>query len=226
VIIDDQALLTSALEVALEQEARAVVVGAAELIEHGIELVRTAAPDVVLTDRRLPDGDVEDHIAALRAACPASRLVMMTGWPTRRSSLMALEAGVHGIVSKAQPLHRIVDAIERVIAGELVVPASLAASLVGRARRSERGVPPGDLSARELDVLEALARGEQIAAIAHRLCISPNTARNHLARVMLKLGVHDRLAAVTEGIRLGLVSPHLPRDCDAEPAHGAVAVGR
>jgi DNA-binding NarL/FixJ family response regulator len=214
VIVDDQALLTSALEVAFEQDGRARVVGTAALIEHGVKAVRAAAPDVVLSDRRLPDGDVEDHVQELVSACPSARVLMMTGWPTKRSCLLALEGGVRGIVSKAEPIPRILDAIERVMAGDLIIPAALGGALANQANSGGRRTR-GELSARELDVLEALAKGESIANAADRLCISPNTARNHLARLMLKLGVHDRVAAVTEGIRLGLVSPKVPLALDA-----------
>ena len=222
VIIDDDVLLTSALEIAFEHEAHATVVATAGSIAAGIDAVRAARPDVVLTDRRLPDGDVEDHISALVAAQPSARVVMMSGLPTKRSAVLALEGGVVGIVSKAQPLARIVDAIERVMAGELVIPASVAGIVVDRAQQGRRSHRPGDLSTRELDVLDALAHGESLTSIAERLSISRHTARNHLARVMLKLGVHDRLSAVTEGIRLGLVSSHHPQDLDAPGAGRAV----
>jgi DNA-binding NarL/FixJ family response regulator len=152
---------------------------------------------------------MDERVAELRAACPSARVVMMTGWPTQRSSLAALDAGVQGIVSKAQPVAQILDSIARVVAGDLVVPVSLTQALLVRAGRSDT-VQRNELSRRELDVLEALAWGESTIDAAHRLCISNNTVRNHLARAMLKLGVHDRLAAVAEAIRLGLVAPRLP----------------
>jgi DNA-binding NarL/FixJ family response regulator len=133
----------------------------------------------------------------------------MTGWPTERSSLEALDAGVQGIISKAQPVAQILDTISRVVAGDLVVPSALTHLLLARSGRSDTR-RSNELSRRELDVLEALACGTSTIEAARRLCISHNTVRNHLARAMLKLGVHDRLAAVAEAIRLGLVAPTLP----------------
>lgn len=208
-VIDDHELLSSALRAAFAQDGRTTVVGMAGSIDAGIEAARRLVPDVILTDRRLPDGDMDERVAELRDACPSARVVMMTGWPTQRSSLAALDAGVQGIVSKAQPVAQILDSIVRVVAGDLVVPVSLTQALLVRAGRSDT-VQRNALSRRELDVLEALAWGESTIAAAARLCISNNTVRNHLARAMLKLGVHDRLAAVAEAIRLGLVAPRLP----------------
>lgn len=208
-LIDDHELLSSALAVAFGQDGRLEVVGTASSIAAGLTAAARLRPDVILTDRRLPDGDADQHVAALLEASPDSRILVMTGWPTDRSTLAALEAGVHGIISKAQPVERIIDAVDRVACGELVVPAEVARLLLNRP--GGRGtVRPDALSMRELDVLEALARGLSTSSAAAELCMSENTLRNHLAKAMLKLGVHDRLAAVSEAIRLGLVAPALP----------------
>lgn len=208
-VIDDHELLSSALGANFAQDGRTEVVGTAASIADGVRAAGELHPDVILTDRRLPDGDMDERIGELRAASPASRIVLMTGWPTERSSLAALDAGVQGIISKAQPVTQILDTIARLAAGDLVVPATLTKVLLARSGRSDAS-RQNELSRRELDVLEALACGESTLDVASRLCISNNTVRNHLARAMLKLGVHDRLAAVSEAIRLGLVAPRLP----------------
>lgn len=203
-VIEDHELLSSALEIAFDCDGRVRVVGTATTVADGLRASAALQPQVVLCDRRLPDGDIEAFLPQLLAASPASRVLVMTGWPTQRSLLEVLDAGAHGIVSKALPFPEIVDAITRVHRGDLVIPAGLAQVLLRRATSKDQ------LSRRELDVLEALATGESTEAAARRLCISHSTARNHLAHAMLKLGVHDRLGAVTAAIRLGLVSPALP----------------
>lgn len=208
-VIDDHELLSSALSAAFAQDGRASVIGTAASITEALVAAATLRPDVILTDRRLPDGDMDERVADLHAASPGSRIVMMTGWPTQRSCLAALDSGVQGIISKAQPVWQILDTVSRVVAGDLVVPASLTPVLLARTGHSD-AARPNDLSRRELDVLEALASGESTIQAAQRLCISNNTVRNHLARAMLKLGVHDRLSAVSEAMRLGLVAPPLP----------------
>jgi len=205
-VVDDHDLLSSALAVAIGVDGRATVVATASDLASGRSAAALHRPDVVLTDRRLPDGDADQHIGELLEASPSSRILLMTGWATERSSLAALEAGAHGIVSKGEHIDRIVDALDRVARGELVLPHELAGRLLGRSARRDRAA----LSSRELDVLEALASGEPSAVAAARLCMSHNTLRNHLARAMLKLGVHDRLSAVTEAMRRGLIAPSLP----------------
>ena len=208
-VIEDHELLSSSLRAAFASDGRATVVGVADSIAAGLRAAAALQPDVVLTGRRLPDGDMDAHIGALRAACSSAKVVLMTGWPTQRSSLVALDSGVAGIVTKHQPVDEILDAVSRVVAGYLVVPASLTHVLLARTGRSD-AVSRNDLSRRELDVLEALACGESTADVARRLCISGNTVRNHLSHAMLKLGVHNRLEAVSKATRLGLVAPVLP----------------
>jgi two-component system nitrate/nitrite response regulator NarL len=129
--------------------------------------------------------------------------------------LAALDAGASGIVSKAESLTRIVEAVGRVASGELVVPNDLARSLLERAGGGTKVARRGRLTPRELDVLEALASGETTTDAASRLCISHNTLRNNLSQAMFKLGVHDRLAAVSEAIRLGLITPPMPGTGDS-----------
>lgn len=208
-VIDDHELLTSALLATFTEHDTIEPVGSAASLREGIGAAQALRPAVILADRRLPDGDTDQRLAELHEASPGSRILLMTGWLTVRSSLGALDAGAHGIVSKSQPVAQIIDAIGRVAAGELVIPAGLTTALLARA--SHRGSPHrGDLSARELDVLEGLATGESTLEIAGRLCISHHTARNHLARAMLKLGAHDRLSAVLTAVQLGLIAPRLP----------------
>ena len=208
-VIDDHELLASALLATFTQSDRVDPIGSAASLRDGIEAAAALRPMVILADRRLPDGDTDQHLAELVDASPESRVLIMTGWLTKRSSLAALDAGAHGIVSKSQPIAQIIDAIARVVAGELVIPAELAPALL--ARGAQRGSPHrSELSVRELDVLEALARGESTIEIAARLCISHHTTRNHLARAMLKLGAHDRLSAVIAAMQLALITPQLP----------------
>ncbi len=205
VVIDDHELLSSALEIALSIDGTAAVVATATTLAAGRRAVACHQPDVVLSDRLLPDGEVDQHVASLLEGSPRSRLLLMTGWPTERSSQAALQSGAHGVISKTESVERIVDAVHRVAGGEILLPPEIARRLLGRPA-SRRG----ELSERELEVLEALASGDTSRAAAQRLAMSHNTLRNHLSRAMLKLGVHDRLGAVTEAMRLGLIDPARP----------------
>lgn len=207
VVIDDHELLSSALQIALAVEGRAQVVATATTLAEGRDAVRAHQPDVILTDRLLPDGEVDQHVGSLLAGSPRSRVLLMTGWPTERSSHTALESGAHGVISKTEPVARIVEAVQRVATGELLLPPDIARRLLRAPDHKGRG----ELSEREIEVLEALASGDTSKVAAGRLGMSHNTLRNHLSRAMLKLGVHDRLGAVTEAMRLGLIAPARPR---------------
>lgn len=202
-IIDDHELLSSALEIALGVGGVAEVVATATTLVEGCEAVAERQPDVILTDRLLPDGEVDQQVERLLAGSPDSRVLLMTGWPTERSSQAALEGGAHGVISKTESVARIVHAVQRVAAGEILLPPEVARKLL---KRPERTAAP-DLSERELEVLAALGAGETSRTAATRLCMSHNTLRNHLSRAMLKLGAHDRLQAVTAAMRLGLIDP-------------------
>jgi two-component system, NarL family, nitrate/nitrite response regulator NarL len=206
VVVDDHELLSSALQIALAVEGKAQVVGTAATLAAGRDAVRAHQPDVILTDRLLPDGEVDQHVGSLLAVSPGSRVLLMTGWPTERSSQAALESGAHGVISKTESVGRIVEAVLRVAAGELLLPADVARRLLRPPERRGRS----ELSEREIEVLEALAAGVTAQAAAGRLGMSHNTLRNHVSRAMLKLGVHDRLGAVTEAMRLGLIAPARP----------------
>jgi DNA-binding NarL/FixJ family response regulator len=151
-VVDDHELLSSSLCAAFAYDGRTTVVGTAGSIAEGVRLATSLQPDVVLTDRRLPDGDVDEHVWDLRNASPTARIIMMTGWPTQQSSLAALDAGVEGIISKSQPVAQIIDAVTRVMRGELVVPASLAPMLLARTGRTNEAKSRNELSRRELDV--------------------------------------------------------------------------
>lgn len=219
VVIDDHELLSSALQIALAVDGKAQVVATATTLAEGCEAVAAHRPDVVLTDRLLPDGEVDQHIGSLLQGSPHSRVLLMTGWPTERSSQAALESGAHGVISKTESVARIVEAVQRVASGELLLPPDVARRLL---RRPDHGAR-SDLSERELQVLEALASGDTSRAAAERLCMSHNTLRNHLSRAMLKLGVHDRLGAVTEAMRRGLIAPERPSGSTSTAVPGGVA---
>lgn len=216
VVIDDHDLLAGAVRIAFDQEPTCRVVATAGTWVEALEVVATFRPDLIVTDRRLADVDVDDHLGQLQAASPRSRILLMTGWPTERAFLSALRAGAHGVIAKSQSVVELVAAAHRVLAGELVAPAWLLPALLGD---SHGGEGRNRLTARELDVLELLATGAGSDDAAAKLCISVNTLRNHLRSAMAKLGVHNRLAAVSAAVERGLVSPQLPGRAAAGYGH-------
>ena len=206
VMIEDHEMVAAALGAALESHADLSVLDVSPSIELGLASVSRHQPDVVVTDLRLSDGIITDHLGEMRRTSPASAVLLMTGSPTEKALLDALEAGVTGFVDKARPLAEFVDAVRRVGGGELVVSPSLAPALL--AHLGGRGRPArGALTRRELEVLQQLAQGRSTSSIAEALSLSANTVRNHIAAAMSKLAAHSRLEAVTEATRRGLIAP-------------------
>ncbi len=207
-VVDDHEMVGAALDAVLARDPDLTVVGLAADGAEATELARRHQPDVVVTDFQLRDGQSPEWFDRIRAAADGCSILVLTGWATERSLLVALDAGASGFLSKEQPMDALVDAVHRVSAGEVVVAPQLVSVL---ARRSTSG--PRDrrrLSDRELEILDQLARGADTAAMASALCISPHTVRNHVSRLMMRLGAHSRLEAVSEAVRQGIIAP-VPR---------------
>lgn len=206
VMIEDHEMVAAALGGVLRSHPDLDLVERAPTIALGVTAAGRHRPDVVITDLRLTDGIVTDHLGALHRASPDSRILLMTGAPTEKALMDALDDGVTGFLDKTRPLEEFVEAIRRVAAGELVVSPTLAPALVahlGAGRRPARGM----LTRRELEVLQELANGRSTSSIAEALSLSANTVRNHIAAAMAKLAAHTRLEAVTEATRRGLIAP-------------------
>ncbi len=208
-VVDDHEMVGAALTAALALEPSIEVVGLASDGAHATGLARQHQPDVVVTDFQLRDEQAPDFFDAFRAASDGCAILVLTGWPTERSMLLALDAGAAGFLSKDQSMEALVDGVRRVAAGEMVVAPALVPVL---ARRSTMTRPDRrQLSRRELEILDQLAGGADTAAVAAELGISPHTVRNHVARLMVRLGCHSRLEAVSEAVRRGIITPPAPR---------------
>jgi len=207
VVVDDHAMVANALAAALGQAPGIEVLATVGGVQAALACLRRHAPDVVLTDIGLPDGEVVDHLDRFAEASPRTKVIVMTGLPTERTFLAAVRAGAVGYVGKSRPMDELVRAVERVADGDVAFPAEYLARLLehgGVASTARRG--PG-LTTREIDVVQLLTHGKTTTEVASELRVAVNTVRNHLAGAMAKLGATSRLGAVTEALRLGIVSP-------------------
>jgi DNA-binding NarL/FixJ family response regulator len=209
-IVDDHPVVRNGLIGMFEGEAGFEVVGDAG---NGAEAVRRAgalAPDVILMDLRMPEMDGVTAISALAAAeCPA-RVLVLTTYDTDSDVLSAIEAGATGYLLKDAPPADLFRAVRSAASGEAVLSPSVATRVVGQMRGAGGSVssPAGEpISARELEVLELVARGASNRDAAARLFISEATVKTHLMHVYSKLGVNDRAAAVAEAFDRGLLIP-------------------
>jgi two-component system, NarL family, response regulator DesR len=202
VLIEDQVLLADALVAALPGQAPVRVVAVAATLADGIDAIRTHQPDVVLSDFRLPDGDVTGALGTMASAAPGVRVLVYTGWADEAGLLGVLAAGAAGYVEKSSSVEQLADAVRRVLAGETVVAPRLVPLLTKRAIAVRSAQ---ELTVRELQVLELLAAGRSTSEIAAELFLSPNTVRNKVSAVLAKLDARSRLDAVRIGVARGLV---------------------
>ena len=197
-VVDDHAVVRLGLQTMLESEPGISVIGMASSGTEAIDAVPRLLPDIVLTDLRMAGMSGETMVAELRRLCPSVRCAVLTNYHSDEDVFRALRAGAMAYILKSAPLEQVMEAIRTVHAGGRSVPPHIAQQLMDRVARSP-------LSARELEILQFVARGLKNREIADRLYISENTVRNHVISCLEKLGVRDRTEATAVAIRQGLV---------------------
>ncbi|WP_353807293.1 response regulator [Agromyces sp. SYSU T00194] len=200
ILADDHELLRSGLVSILESDAELDVVA---VCDDGPAAVREAArlrPDLVLMDVEMPGGDGIAAIGPVLAASPATRVMVLTMFDLDDYVVGALRAGASGFLIKTTPPRELITAVKACAAGESTFGPSVMTRLVRSyvERPGPVDAPPGaaELTPRERDVLRAMARGLSNAEIGAELYLAETTVKTHVARVLLKLGVRDRVQAV------------------------------
>jgi two-component system response regulator DesR len=189
-LADDQALVRGAMAALLGMEPDLEVVAEVGRGDEVVAAVREHAVDVALLDVEMPGVDGIAATARLRAAAPATRVLIVTTFGRPGYLRRALQAGASGFVVKDTPAAQLADAVRRVHAGLRVVDPALATdSLVA-------GESP--LTPRETEVLLAARDGASVAVVARRLFLSEGTVRNYLSAAIGKTGTRNRLEAVRE----------------------------
>ncbi|MBE2320563.1 response regulator transcription factor [Solirubrobacter sp. CPCC 204708] len=213
-ICDDQSLVRAGFRLVLENHADLKVVGEASNGEEAIHSAGRLQPDVVLMDIRMP---VLDGIASTReiTARHPARVLVLTTYDLDEYVYDALRAGASGFLLKDSPPRQLVDGIRAVAAGEALLAPTVTRRLIAEfARvRPAGGVRPAaldELTPREFDVLRLLARGLSNAEIADQLVLSDTTIKTHVAHILAKLGLRDRVQAVVLAYESGLVTPGRP----------------
>lgn len=191
------------------------VVATAKTLALVLEAVRIHQPDICLLDRHFPDGDGVLAIPDLIRASPHTRVLLLTADNDSEVMLRALEFGAAGYIHKTLGLPALTSAISRIIQGEVVLSPRKA---------YRRGVDAAEahrlavrLTARERECLGLLVEGLPTGAIAFQLGVSRTTVRSHIQSLLIKLGVHSRLEAVSLAVRYSLVGPRMPAQGEAPP---------
>ncbi|HET7735153.1 MAG TPA: response regulator transcription factor [Nocardioidaceae bacterium] len=203
-IVDDHEVFGTSLAYVLDAEHDLQTVGVASTVASAKTMVASRAPDVVLLDHRLPDGDGASAIDALRSLRPGLQVVVLTASTSDQVLVAAMESGAAGFISKTAGLTDVVAAVRAAADGGSVVSPSLLARLLPRLSRPTPSIG-GDLTDREKEVLGLLAAGHSNAAIADALTLSVHTVRNHVANLSGKLGAHSKLEALSIAVREGLL---------------------
>ncbi len=208
-IADDHELARAGLRSLLAGERGLAVVGEASTGREAVAQCGLLQPHLVLMDVRMPDLDGLSATRMLKQQHPATSVVMVTMHENPDYLLEAIKAGAAGYVLKGATRSEILATMRRVVRGEPVLSAGLAAQLLrrlasGRVPRRADGV--GGLTPREQEVLRALARGRTNRQIADELIVSLSTVKPHVEHIIAKLGVSDRTQAAVRAVELGLVA--------------------
>jgi DNA-binding NarL/FixJ family response regulator len=212
-IADDQALVRAGFRMILEAEEDFRVVGEAADGREAVDAVRRLRPDVALMDVRMPDLDGIAATRELLAGDGSTKVVMLTTFDLDEYVYDALRAGASGFLLKDVPPEQLVEGIRAVASGDALLSPSVTRRLIDefvrRPRRRHDDRRLDDLTPRELEVLQLVARGLSNAEIAAELVLGETTVKTHVAHVLTKLAVRDRVQAVVFAYEAGVVEPRV-----------------
>jgi DNA-binding NarL/FixJ family response regulator len=211
-IADDQALVRAGFRMILEAEKDLSVVAEAKDGAEAVEAARRARPEIVLMDIRMPTMDgLEATRRIMAATSQPPRVLILTTFDLDEYVFEALHAGASGFLLKDVPPEQLVAGIRTVAEGDSLLSPSitrrLIESFVREQRRAQRPPQMDELTARELEIFGLVARGLSNAEIAGHLVVSSTTVKTHVARVLAKLGLRDRIQAVVLAYETGIVQP-------------------
>ncbi len=198
-IVDDHPVVCSGLTNMLGAESGLRVLGSAASGEEALALIRRDKPDLLLLDLRMPGMDGIAVLHALKQIDQPPKVIILTSFEKDEEIYRAIRAGAQGYLLKDATESEMISAISVVNGGKRYIPRDIAARLADRMMRA-------DLTPRELQTLELLAKGSTNKQIAKILGISDNTIRHHVNSIMEKLEVSDRTEAVATAIRNGVLS--------------------
>jgi DNA-binding NarL/FixJ family response regulator len=209
-IADDHDLYRRGMQVVVELDGTAQVVGEASNGADAVEVCQQVTPEVVLMDVRMPGVGGIEACRLIREAVPTARILMLTMSDDESDLFEAIKAGASGYLLKDLPGEEVADAIRRVHDGQAIIPPGMAATLLTEFTRLSQEPEPISGSAplltdREVEVLRLVARGRANREIADELVISENTVKNHVRNILEKLHLHSRVEAAVYAHRQHLL---------------------
>ncbi|GAA2614369.1 response regulator transcription factor [Dactylosporangium fulvum] len=208
VIADDQRMVRAGLRMVIETEPDMTVVGEASDGVEAVALARRLRPEVVLMDIAMPRQDGLAATRVLLSAPGAPRIIVLTTFDTDENLYNALRAGASGFLLKVSSPEHLITAIRVVAGGEALLDPAITTRVISAFAGSPGPQPPpelAELTPRETDVLRLMARGLSNGEIAAALTVGEATVKTHVARVLMKLGLRDRVQAVVYAYESGMV---------------------
>jgi DNA-binding NarL/FixJ family response regulator len=207
VVADDHELFRGGL-VQLLEERRIKVLGVASLGAQAVTLASELTPDVVLMDLNMPGMSGIEATQRLATAAPLVKVLVLTVVDDARNVTDALLAGACGYLLKDATIDQIVEGVKAAARGESLISPRIASRLISHIRKptgSEQGLAGADLTKRERQILDLIARGMDNPTIASTLFLSQHTVKNHVSSILVKLQVENRIQAAVRAVRQGLV---------------------
>ena len=214
-LVDDQSLLRMGFRMILDAEPDIEVVGEAADGATGVSMTSALHPDVVLMDVRMPGMNGIEATAAITAAAPASKVLILTTFDLDEYVFAGLKAGASGFLLKDAPPAELLTAIRTVAGGEAVLAPTATRRLIDQfvpllpdpGQQPDRDALVSKLTDRERAVFARLAAGLSNREIAGELHLSQGTVKVHVGRILAKLGLRDRVQAVVLAFESGLIKP-------------------
>ncbi len=207
-LIDDQTMFREGVRDRLQREANIEVVGEAGTAEEALSLLETITPLIALVDIRLPDMSGIELSKVLRQRRPELKILALTGYDFDQYVRAMARVGIAGYILKDAPQDSLVAALREVASGGAVLPPRIAAKVMRGFSEMSSGKPAGragDLTVREIDVIELLHQGLKNTEIADKLSISPRTVEAHVGNIIAKLGASGRGEAIQIAMRENLI---------------------
>ncbi|MCC9737896.1 response regulator transcription factor [Streptomyces sp. MNU89] len=213
-LLDDHEVVRRGVHDLLDAEPDLTVIGEAGTVEQALVRVPALRPDVAVLDVRLPDGDGVSLCRELRSRMPDLACLMLTSFDDEEALLDAIMAGAAGYVLKQISGTDLVAAVRTVASGQSMLDASATTRLMARLRSDEEKEPEPDalpgLTAREREILTLIGEGLTNRQIGQRLYLAEKTVKNHISRLLAKLGVERRVQAAIIATQAEAREPHPP----------------
>ena len=204
-IVDDHVVVREGLSAMLSREPNIEVVGEAENGAQAIDKADKLKPDIVLMDLRMPEVDGVEAMQRIKQQHPEINFIVLTTYDNDEYIFKGIEAGARAYILKDSPREELFRAINAVYKGESLIEPAIAGRVLDKLVELSHQGSATDLSRREIEVLELIARGTGNKLIADRLNISASTVKTHIQSIFQKLEVNDRTEAVTKALSKGII---------------------